>query len=155
MKHKTISVSLLSRKQRANLKKLLKFIEENEKAISRHLSMETYFEKDGKEINPDKACAKISELTECGASCCLIGFAAVAGIGSPQNYRSWGDYYKHTFSDNPCSKWEDDTYDFIFSASWKNNLKIGILRIKFALKYGIPNSYLDHDKAIVEAMKLS
>lgn len=155
MKHKTIPVSLLSRKQRTNLKKLLKFIEENKKAISRHLSMDTYFEKDGKEVDPDNACAKISELTECGASCCLIGFAAVAKIGSPQNYHSWESYYKHAFGDGISPVWGDDIYDFIFSGGWKNNLKLGILRIKFALKYGIPDSHADYRDAIKEAEKLS
>ena len=113
---------VLTRKQRANVKILLKYLESGK--LLAGFDMEQF--------SP----ANSMFDTHCGSAGCIIGQGPNAGIKKFVG-ESWLDYGRNNFGahSTECS------WQFMFSSLWKqvdNSVEGAAKRVAYALKHGIP-----------------
>lgn len=68
-------------------------------------------------LSPSEALIRYGKRSEiyldsqCGTSCCAVGFAVLVGIGNPRNWRSFSAYSVNTFGYG--------LHDYLFSSNWR------------------------------------
>ena len=115
---------VLTRRQRANVKTLLKYLESGR--LLAGFDMEQF--------NPTNSMFS----TDCGSAVCIIGHGPHAGIKKFMG-ELWSDYADDRFGahSTECS------WQFMFSSLWKqvdNSVEGATKRVAYALKYGIPQT---------------
>jgi hypothetical protein len=76
----------------------------------------------------------------CGTSCCILGYAAIREIGTPELYKTWGAYSRKEFgADNSLFSPEGNAiFEWCYAASWSGfdrTVEGAIKRIEYMLEY--------------------
>jgi hypothetical protein len=154
--------------QRSNLKKLIKVML-NIKKYDYKLSMETFHNHYDRDYSQNRI-PKPNEISECGSTCCMIGYGRVYGVGDqasiklPPNdysflnfvdgYLNYIDFIKDLDVNlDPMDAGNLTIWSFMFGTEWKNDIDEGIARINLVLEGRYKDIKLCSESYIIEEKK--